>query len=121
MKRDDLIDVDRGISLFNRGMYFEAHEAWEKVWISLDESPEKSFIQGLIKIAAALHHYRRKEFDGAVRLLESGAVLIRRSLENPWLIDAPGLLDQVKIFSRKMEVSTEPAETTFPAIRKQEG
>ena len=42
------------IDLFNAGYYWEAHEAWEGLWIAAGRSGElASFLKGLIKLAAA--------------------------------------------------------------------
>lgn len=60
-----------GARRFNAGLYFEAHEAWEEVW--LDSARElRLFYQGLIQIAAAFVHLRRNEFPGTVKLLHEG-------------------------------------------------
>ncbi len=45
----------RGASLFDRGAFFEAHEAWEERWRLAPEAQERLFLQGLIQVAAALH------------------------------------------------------------------
>jgi len=43
-----------GIDLFNRGYYWEAHEAWEAVWRGCErQSAAAEFLKGLIKLAAA--------------------------------------------------------------------
>jgi len=57
-----------GADLFNRGEFFDAHEVWEDVW--REAPPEhKKFLQGLIQIAVALHHYSRGNVVGARSLL----------------------------------------------------
>ena len=45
----------RGASLFDRGAFFEAHEAWEERWRVTPDAQERLFLQGLIQVAAALH------------------------------------------------------------------
>ena len=45
----------RGALLFDRGAFFEAHEAWEDQWRIATDETERRFLQGLIQIAAALH------------------------------------------------------------------
>jgi predicted metal-dependent hydrolase len=47
-----------GITLFNQGHYWHAHEAWELVWLALD-GPDRRGLQGLIQTAAALVHWQR--------------------------------------------------------------
>jgi predicted metal-dependent hydrolase len=54
----------RGILHFNAQEFFEAHEVWEEVWL-VEAEPEKTFLQGIIQIAAAFHHYGRENSDGA--------------------------------------------------------
>lgn len=44
-----------GVDLFNRAFLWEAHEAWEWVWIAAGKTTEPAgFVQGLIQISAAL-------------------------------------------------------------------
>ena len=44
----------RGIDLFNHGYYWEAHEAWESLWLAADRQGRAAiFLKGLIKLAAA--------------------------------------------------------------------
>ncbi len=45
----------RGARLFDRGAFFDAHEAWEDQWRVETDSAQRLFLQGLIQIAAALH------------------------------------------------------------------
>src|SRR5215471_15264449 len=51
--------------------FFEAHEHWESVWLAAQE-PEKTFLQGLIQVAAAFHHFQRGNCAGTISLLRSG-------------------------------------------------
>lgn len=43
-----------GIRLFNAGHWWEAHEAWEGVWLRADGN-ERACLSALILLAAALH------------------------------------------------------------------
>ena len=58
----------QGLACYRAGEFFEAHEHWELVWLKLRE-PEKSFLQALIQVSAAFHHYRRGNVVGAASLL----------------------------------------------------
>ena len=68
---DDDQKFERGVAEFNAGRFFEAHEAWEELWLSAAE-PEKTYLQGLIQIAAAFHHHARRNPRGAQSLLLAG-------------------------------------------------
>lgn len=60
----------RGIDLFNRGEFFEAHEVWEELW-HLSAGRQFDFIQGLIQAAVALVHYQRENPRGMQSLQRS--------------------------------------------------
>jgi predicted metal-dependent hydrolase len=57
-----------GLHCYRTQQFFEAHEHWEAVWLTLVE-PEKSFLQSLVQISAAFHHLRRGNRIGAISLL----------------------------------------------------
>jgi predicted metal-dependent hydrolase len=62
----------RGVDLFNRGEFWESHEAWEEIWQE-DNRDERIFYQGLIQIAAAFHHLGNRNVRGMRKLLGEGA------------------------------------------------
>jgi uncharacterized protein len=60
-----------GLRLYNSGEYFEAHEAWETVWLAATE-PQRTFLQALIQVTAAFEHLKRNDNRlGASRLLSA--------------------------------------------------
>ena len=67
----------KGLEAFNSGHFFDAHEHWEEVWLET-LNPEKMFLQGLIQIAAAFHHYSRANRQGTQNLLQAGLTKIER-------------------------------------------
>jgi uncharacterized protein len=65
----------KGIRLFNRGNFFEAHEVWEQEW-KVAEGEEKVFYQAIIQAAVALLHIQRGNYAGGVSVyLKSWAKL----------------------------------------------
>jgi predicted metal-dependent hydrolase len=60
-----------GVKLFNTRYFFEAHEAWEEIWLHT-APPEKTFLQGLIQVTAAFHHHSRENLRGTKSLLRAG-------------------------------------------------
>lgn len=60
-----------GATLFDAGRYHEAHEAFEKVWLS-SEAGDGDFFKGLVQVAICLYKLERGEFEGA-RMLHGGA------------------------------------------------
>ena len=63
-------ELAEGLRRYDAGDYFAAHEAWETVWLASDE-PEKTFLQGVIQVTAAFHHYQRNNLLGTTRLLHA--------------------------------------------------
>ena len=62
----------QGIEHFNNCDYYEAHEIWEALWAD-DASPSRSFYQGMIQAAVALHHFGNGNTRGARKLYGSSS------------------------------------------------
>lgn len=58
------------IDEFNRGLYYEAHETLEQLWLE-DHGPEREFYQGIIQVAAGYFKWEQDVPQGAVKLLRS--------------------------------------------------
>lgn len=58
----------KGIDQFEKGDYFEAHEAWEDLWSDY-YLPDRKFIQGLIQLAVSFVHLGNGNMIGARNLL----------------------------------------------------
>ena len=77
LSAEDRHEVQHGISLFNGGKFWHAHEAWELVWQRQAED-ERLFFQGLIQLAAAYHHLTRKHHrPGYVNNLKKAEAILR--------------------------------------------
>jgi len=65
----DSLPYLRGIELFEHGYYWEAHEAWESLWIAAGrEGPVAELLRGLILLAAAGVKIRQGRGTGAAKL-----------------------------------------------------
>jgi predicted metal-dependent hydrolase len=65
-----------GREAFNKGQFFAAHELWEDAWGAAAGAP-RTAMQGLIQIAAGLHHLQQDRIGPAARLLDKGARKLR--------------------------------------------
>lgn len=62
---------ERGVDLFNRACFFEAHEVLEDLWRSVGrEDPGRRHWQGLVQLAVAFHHQSTGNFLGAHSVME---------------------------------------------------
>lgn len=66
-----------GIRQFNSREFWHAHESWEAVWLTAPE-PDKTFLQGIIQIAAAFYHHQKKNRDGMRSLLRRGLAIVEQ-------------------------------------------
>lgn len=57
-KSDEAELFHEGVTLFNDGQWFEAHETWEDIW-HMASGSKKLFYQGLIQCAVTLEHAGR--------------------------------------------------------------
>lgn len=105
-----------GVAHFNAHEFWEAHEAWETIWL-VAESDVEQFLQGLIQVAAAYHHVKRGTFRGAVRLFDAG---LRRLSAFPldWSgIDRGAVEETARRHREKIAVSSEKVpENEFPEL-----
>jgi predicted metal-dependent hydrolase len=90
-------EINRGVSLFNRAHFFDAHEVLEDVWNSVSrDRPSgrllRQHVQGMVQVAVAFHHQSKGNYVGARSVLE-------RAMRNLHGADSsfPGLdLDQLR-------------------------
>lgn len=57
----------RGVELFNDCEFYECHDVWEELWAEY-RGPSRTFYQGLIQTAVALHHFCNGNIRGARKL-----------------------------------------------------
>ncbi len=108
---------ERGLRHFNAREFFEAHEVWEEIWLVEDE-PEKTFLQGIIQIAAAFHHFRRGNSDGAETLLAAGIVKMMRFPADHRGLAIHDLREEAKFWARAVGEMQRPSGERLPAIRR---
>ena len=61
----------RGMRRFNSCEFWHAHESWEAIWLVAPQ-PDKTFLQGIIQIAAAFYHHQRSNLEGMRSLMRRG-------------------------------------------------
>ncbi|MBI1348759.1 DUF309 domain-containing protein [bacterium] len=71
------------IDLFNHGYYWEAHEAWEALWVAVGRSgPVADLLKGLIKLAAAGVKLRAGNAAGVQRHAQRARQLFLNSADS---------------------------------------
>ena len=103
-----------GLACYRHQEFFEAHEHWEDVWNELAD-PERAFLQGLIQVTVAMHHYRRANFLGAERQLRRALERLERCPACFGGIDVAALSTDVCAWLRALEQGAAFSEG-FPRI-----
>jgi predicted metal-dependent hydrolase len=67
----------RGAVLYDAGLYWESHEAWEEAWL-VEQGDPRVLLQGLIQVAAGFHKATvQRQPNGCVKLLSAGLDKLR--------------------------------------------
>jgi predicted metal-dependent hydrolase len=104
----------RGLEAFNSAQFFEAHEHWEEVWLETP-APDKTFLQGLIQVAAAFHHYTRENRRGTQTLLEAGLTKLEPFPSVHWGLEIAPLRDCVRQWLTALAIGDAP-DPDIPCI-----
>jgi len=102
-----------GLHCYRTQQFFEAHEHWESVWLTLRE-PEKSFLQSLVQISAAFHHLRRGNRIGAISLLSRALRRLDRCSPQFCSLDVATLRDEVCDWLTALHAEPARAPSAYP-------
>jgi uncharacterized protein len=120
-ERQGLDPIQEAIRLFNEEHFFEAHEVLEEVW-RIERGEPRLFLQGLIQVCAAYHHFQNGNLVGAITLLERGSDKMRPYSQHYLGIDVGRLLahidrdrEQIVVMQRD---DRQLATLSFPRISR---
>ena len=92
----------RGLQLFNRGEFFEAHEILEDVWRAAPLE-ERRFLQGLIQVAVALHHHSTGNVTGCRSVLARACRNLSSYPSKYGGLDLAGLLATLELWRQALD------------------
>ncbi|MDP7205222.1 MAG: DUF309 domain-containing protein [Pirellulaceae bacterium] len=95
-----------GIQHFNVCDFFEAHEAWEELWVEI-EGPTRKFYQGLIQVAVCLHHFGNGNIRGARKLYHTSCRYLEAYLPVHEGLDVEKLIRELTICCQEFLESDE--------------
>ena len=105
----------QGLEAFNSAQFFEAHEHWEEVWLETP-APDRTFLQGLIQVAAAFHHYTRENRRGTQTLLEAGLTKLELFPSVHWGLEIAPLRASVRQWLAALGIGDDPDPDRIPRI-----
>ncbi len=103
----------RGLEEFNKEAFFEAHEVLEDLWHEYRDT-DRTFIQGLIQIAAAFYHVQSHNLKGAVSQFAKGNEKLTHYVPTYCNVGVARLLEDVRENLQRLQNGTHP---DFEAVR----
>ena len=105
-----------GVKLFNDSEYFEAHEVWEELWNEASGA-RNAFLQGLIQVAAALHHATNRNFNGTRKLFARALGYLEKGMSESEPVDMEKLKDSVLDFELALQKVLGGEEAPLPFFK----
>jgi predicted metal-dependent hydrolase len=109
-------ELAEGLRCYRSQKFFAAHEHWESVWLAT-KGPEKPFLQALIQVAAALHHFQRGNSRGAASLMQTAIHRLKLHTDSFGGIAVASLCEEISEWQEKLKTEDAPADFAPPQIR----
>ncbi len=84
----------KGIEEFNKGSFFEAHDAWEELWVET-RGEARLFYQGLIHAASGFYHLENRNHRGACSQLTKALLKLKGYLPAYHDVDTARLVEHL--------------------------
>jgi uncharacterized protein len=110
-------ELGKGLRCYRAQKFFEAHEHWEIVWLASKE-PEKTFLQGVIQVAAAFYHLQRDNPLGTRFLLRRAQTRLERYPEYFSGIDVSALRKEIVEWLQVLEAGGATNGRSYPELRQ---
>tara|TARA_Y100000994_G_scaffold13555_1_gene10377 strand:+ start:340 stop:717 length:378 start_codon:yes stop_codon:yes gene_type:complete len=107
------------LNLFNNQKWYEAHDAFEDIWNTLD-GDERQIIQGILQVSVSQFHLTKGNFNGATILLGEGLGRIKNRTNINLGIDLKSFCNCLEELLRKLQYKEELNENDKPYLLIQE-
>ena len=123
MKGIDIESFDdnfsNALNLFNNQKWYEAHDAFEDIWNTLD-GDERQIIQGILQVSVSQFHLSKGNLNGATILLGEGLGRIKNRTNINLGIDLQTFCKCLEELLRKLQYKEELNQNDKPYIVRQE-
>ena len=102
---------------FNRGLFYEAHDVLEELWLPVRHDADGKFYQGLIQLAGAFVHLQKNRLRPAAALFEKARINLQRYPSVHHALDVSKTLDLAELWLTRLHssgFSENPLETQPP-------
>tara|TARA_A100000164_G_scaffold352753_1_gene358716 strand:- start:9 stop:392 length:384 start_codon:yes stop_codon:yes gene_type:complete len=123
MSEVDIKDLEvnflNALNLFNNKKWYEAHDAFEDIWNTVD-GDERQIIQGILQVSVSQFHLSKGNLNGATILLGEGLGRIKNRTNINLGIDLESFCKCLEELLRKLQYREELNENDKPYLIKQE-
>ena len=103
------------LNLFNNQQWYEAHDAFEDIWNTL-EGDERQIIQGILQVSVSQFHLSKGNLNGATILMGEGLGRIKNRTNIDLGIDLESFCKSLEELLRKLQYREELNENDKPYI-----
>ena len=121
----DLVDSEsfnnnflKALNLFNSQKWYEAHDAFEDIWNTLD-GDERQIIQGILQVSVSQFHLSKGNLNGATILLGEGLGRIKNRTNINLGIDLKTFCECLEELLRKLQYREKLNENDKPYLVRQ--
>ena len=107
------------LNLFNKQKWYEAHDAFEDIWNTLD-GDERQIIQGILQVSVSQFHLSKGNLNGATILMGEGLGRIKNRTNIDLGIDLESFCECLEELLRKLQYREELNENDKPYLVRKE-
>ena len=119
MKEDDIKSFEDNffdaLNLFNNQKWYEAHDAFEDIWNTVD-GDERQIIQGILQVSVSQFHLNRGNINGATILLGEGLGRIKNRINIDIGIDLESFCKCLEELLKKLQYKEELTKEDKPFL-----
>ena len=103
------------LNLFNNQKWYEAHDAFEDIWTTLD-GEERQVIQGILQVSVSQFHLGKGNLNGATILLGEGLGRIKNRTNINLGVDLESFCKSLEELLRKLQYKEELDANDIPFL-----
>ena len=119
MNEDDIKSFEDNffdaLNLFNNQKWYEAHDAFEDIWNTVD-GDERQIIQGILQVSVSQFHLNKGNLNGATILLGEGLGRIKNRINVDLGIDLESFCKCLEELLKKLQYKEELTKEDKPLL-----
>ena len=119
MREEDIKSFEdnfsNALNLFNNQNWYEAHDAFEEIWNTLD-GDERQIIQGILQVSVSQFHLTKGNINGATILMGEGLGRIKKRTNINLGVDLESFCKSLEELLRKLQYGEKLTEEDKPYL-----